>query len=133
MFTYRNGDGPHGTHPSVPSHLELGSPDEDREYARLRSLGHEYATLEQPNHTRQEPRPYEFPVTYTNGDASMTKPVALNGNYQYAKPEPQRQIPNHPPQGYEDIVAMASDGREYAEPDLDTAHPYATLEPPGSK
>ena len=132
VFTYKNGDGPHGTHPSVPSHLELGIPDEDREYATLQSAGHQYATLEQASNTqdwnRQEPLPYEFPVTLTrNRDASDVGSV---GNHLYAKPEPRRQIPNYPPQGYEGIVAMASGGRQYAEPDI--SHPYATLEPPAS-
>jgi len=133
-FTYKSNAGPHRPHP-MPSHLELGNPDEEREYATLRSPGHEYATLEQPSHTQgqnhQKPRPYEFPVA--NGAASKTGSVALNGNHQYEKPEPQRPIPNYPPQGYEEIVAMASGRREYAEPDLDTPHSYATLEPPASK
>jgi len=134
-FTYKNNAGPHRPHPSVPSHLELGDAGGEREYATLRSPGHEYATLEQPSHTQghnhQKPQPYEFPVA--NGAASKTGSVGLTGNHQYEKPEPQGPIPNYPPQGYEEIVAMASGGREYAEPDLDAPHSYATLEPPASK
>ena len=119
-FTYKNNAGPHRPHSSVPSHLELGDGDGEREYATLRSPGHEYAILEQPSHMQgqnhQKPWPYEFPVAN-----------------QYEKPELQRPIPNYPPQGYEEIVAMASGRREYAEPDLDTPHSYATLEHPASK
>ena len=129
---------PYGPHPTVPSHLELGDPDREREYATLESPGHEYAILEQPSHIQgqnhKKPQPYELPVTLTlNRDTNKIESVTLNGNHQYAKAEPRRQIPNYPPQGHEDIVAMASGGREYAEPDLDKPHTYATLEPPASK
>ena len=129
---------PYGPHPSVPSHLELGGSNGEREYATLESPGHEYAVLEQPSHTQgqnhKKPQPYELPVTLTlNRDTSKIESVTLNGNHQYAKPEPRRQIPNYTPQGHEDIVAMASGGREYAEPDLDKPHTYAILEPPASR
>jgi len=129
---------PYGPHPSVPSHLELGDPDGERENAMLKSPGHEYARLEQPSQTQgqnhQKPQPYEVPVTVTfNRDTSKSESVVLNGNHQYAKPESRRQILNYKPQGHEDIVAMASGGREYAESDLDKPHTYATLEPPASK
>ena len=137
-FPYKNNAGPHRPHPSVPSHLELGDPDREREYATLESPGHEYAVLEQPSHAQgqnhKKPQPYELPVTLTlNRDTNKIESVTLNGNHQYAKLEPWRQILNYTPQGHEDIVAMASDGREYAEPDLDKPHTYATLEPPASK
>ena len=119
-------------------HLELGDPDGEREYATLKSPGHEYATLEQPTQTQgwdhQKPQPYEVPVTLTlNKDTIKSESVVLNGNHQYAKPEPCRQILNYTPQGHEDIVAMASGGREYAEPALKKSHTYATLEPPAPK
>jgi len=109
-FAYKNNAWPHRPHPSVPSHLELGDADGEREYAILEQPSH----MQGQNH--QKPWPYEFPVAN-----------------QYEKPEPQRPIPNYPPQDYEEIVAMASGRREYAEPDLDTPHSYATLEPPASK
>ena len=88
---------PYGPHPSVPSHLELGDPDGERENATLKSPGHEYATPEQPSQTQgqnhQKPQPYEVPVTLTfNRD---TESVVLNGNHQYAKPESRRQILNY--------------------------------------
>jgi len=115
-------------------HLELGDPDGEREYATLKSPGHEYETLEEPTQTQgwdhQNPQPYEVPITFTvNRDTSKIELVVLNGNHQYAKPEPRRQILNCTPQGHKDIVAMASGGREYAEPALKKPHTYATLEP----
>jgi len=108
----------------VPSHLELGDPDRERQYATLKSPGHEYATPEQPSQTQgqnhQKPQPYEVPITLTlNRDTSKSESVVLNGNHHFAKPESRRQILNYTPQGHEDIVTMASSGRQYAEPDLD--------------
>jgi len=51
-FTYKNNAGPHGLHPSVTCDLELGDPIMERAYTILKSLGHEYATLEQGSQTQ---------------------------------------------------------------------------------
>ena len=124
-FPHKNGTGDHGPHPTMPSHLVMGSPE--RGYATIASPGHEYAVLEQPYHDK-EPQPYESPVIpLPNGESKENKPVA--GNLSYAEPQAQvRQILNHPPEGYEDIEPRISNARE---PNT-RHHPYTTLEPPTS-